>query len=84
MLLQFVKKTNIVTLESTYTAGGEFMADLMDGRTAAGIKAKILADAQESTPGKPITTTRKICAIIAMIVLAAILIGIYVVPFLLN
>ena len=60
------------------------MADLMDGRAAAGIKAKILADAQENASGKPITATGKIGAIIAMIILAAALIGIYAVPFLLN
>ncbi len=60
------------------------MADLMDGRAAAGIKAKILTDAQENAPGRPITTTGKIGAVIAMIVLAAVLIGIYTVPFLLN
>lgn len=60
------------------------MADLMDGRAAAGIKAKILADEQERTCGKPITMPGKIGAFIAMIALTVVLIGIYVVPFLLN
>lgn len=66
------------------TLGGELLADLMDGRAAAGIKAKILADEQEKLCGKPITMPGKIGAFIAMIVLAAVLIGIYTVPFLLN
>ena len=60
------------------------MADLMDGRAAAGIKAKILADEQEKACGKPITMPGKVGAFIAMIVLTAVLIGIYTVPFLLN
>ncbi|MBD5484995.1 MAG: hypothetical protein HDR18_05650 [Lachnospiraceae bacterium] len=60
------------------------MADLMDGRATAGIKAKILADEQEKACDKPITIPGKTGAFIAMIVLAAVLIGIYTVPFLLN
>lgn len=60
------------------------MSDLMDGRAVAGIKAKILADAQDNAPSQPFTATGKIGAVIAMIILAAVLIGIYTVPFLLN
>lgn len=60
------------------------MSDLMDGRAVAGIKAKILADAQDNAPSQPFTATGKISAVIAMIILAAVLIGIYTVPFLLN
>lgn len=60
------------------------MSDLMDGRSVAGIKASILANAQENAPGRPITAAGKIGAVIAMIALAAMLIGIYTVPFLLN
>lgn len=60
------------------------MADLMDGRDIAGIKAKILADEQEKTYDKPITQKNKVIAIIVMVVSATILIAIYTIPFLLN
>lgn len=64
--------------------GVELMADLMDGRDLAGLKAKILSDEQEKTYDKPITAKSRIIAIVAMILSAAVLLSIYTIPFLLN
>lgn len=60
------------------------MADLMDGRDMAGIKAKILTDEQTKLYEKPITPQKKIIAYIVMILSAVTLVAIYTIPFLLN